>query len=649
MKTDVTPEENLLTRTRLGLKEHKIPSATSNDYTRIAKLEVYRQHWESLRDLRDRYTRNSRFHRGGAGQWGDYVIDYNGERVKESDLILQQGKIPHSQNIIRPIVKALEGLYRSNIGKSIVVSRLPDSADIEKMLSNTLQYINHINENREINTRALDIMMLSGLPIQRISFDFDEELGRNEVLKNNIDPYTFFFNTDISDVRGKDLRIVGQLHDVTFDELIVGFSNSKQDTEHLSDIYGVRNTLEVVDSRNLTSKRRSNINFFIPQDPQKCRVIEVWEKRPDVVIEVWDELDGSQYIFEGSIDELNEQANQRYAKYERAGIDKKEVPQIKYQYKNVFRWYYQFLSPLGHVLREGKTPYKHNSHPYIFTPYPLINGEVWGLVEDIIDQQKQINRHHTLWDFIINTSAKNTLIVDEESLNGQSVDDIAEDYRRVGGVIVLRLKDGAKLPKEIKGSVPNLGIPEMIQMQMRLVHDISGVQPAMQGHTAGAGVPASRYLQESRNATINSRDIMESFNSMQRKADLKALKVAMQFYKEKRYLAISGDASGDERYYDPERAGGFIDNIDLVISESPDTPTYKSYVDDLLKELVMNKLIDMRQFLTHSNFPFSKSLLEDMQNREEQMQQSGIEQATSGDVPGANQEAVEQAMKMMRK
>ena len=89
------------------------------------------------------------------------------------------------------------------------------------MLSNALQYALQINETREIDPRTFDIFILSGLPVQKVGYDFISEYGRFDVLVDYIDPQYIFFNSDIKDVRLKDLRRIGQLHDVTLDELFV--------------------------------------------------------------------------------------------------------------------------------------------------------------------------------------------------------------------------------------------------------------------------------------------------------------------------------------------------------------------------------------------------------------------------------------------
>jgi hypothetical protein len=630
MITDITKQEmKYLTRSNLGIKA-KSPDFKHSEhaeFNNILKLDVYRQYWEALHDFRERFRKNVDFLRGR--QLEEWVTNDAGETVKESEYISEQGKTPFVQNIIRPAIKSIEGLFRQDIGSSVVVSRKPDSARVEKMLSNALQSVLHLNETREIDPRTLDYFLLSGFPAQRVGFDYLSEKERFDIVIDYLDPNYLFFNNDIKDIRGKDLRLIGQLHDLVADDLYVHFADSAKDKNKLKRLYRM-SEYETPNYETLTSDRVKNLDFYVPQEIHKCRVIEVWEKKAVDVIEVHDEADGQEYIWDDSVDNLNRIAEARYQAFRQEGYPEEEIPRIHYKYKVVYRWFYKFLTPWGHVLKEGESPYTGYTHPFVLGPYPLISGEIWGLVEDLIDTQKQYNRLYTLYDFILGTSAKNTLILDEASLNGQRPEDIAEDYRRVGGVVVLKLKDGAKPPQELKGASPDRAITEMIKMYADLMQNISGVQSALQGQAPGSGVPASRFMAETQNSIINLKEMLDFFASFRKKRDMKVLNMIIQFYKTERYLAISGDGNNEDKFYDPALAKETASDLDLVVSKSQDSPVYKALNDEILKDFTLQGLIGIEQFLKHTDYSFSKSLLEDIQNTREQMQQGAVPQEAMG-------------------
>ena len=157
-------------------------------------------------------------------------------------------------------------------------------------------------------------------------------------------------------------------------------------------------------------------------------------------------------------------------------------------------WRYRFFSPLGDLLDEGETPYWHGEHPYVFKLYPLIDGEVHAFVEDVIDQQRYINRLITMIDFIMGSSAKGVLLFPEDQIpDGMTIEDIADEWTKYNGIILFRPRPGSPMPQQIAVNATQVGAYEMLSLQMRLFEDISGVHGAIQSKAAQSGTPASLY------------------------------------------------------------------------------------------------------------------------------------------------------------
>ena len=632
------------------------PTETSIRRDNVQKLDEYKVYWDSLEPVRKRYKRCARFNRGD--QWSDYILTADG-LVREDKHIMSQGLVPMKQNIIRTTTKTMDGLFRSNKGKSIVISRKPNSSGIEKMLSNALQAVSEVNALEEKDAHCFQTFLLSGLPTQRIGFDKNEKSRRFDGKVDEVDPMYVFFNTDITEVGGGDIRVIGQLHDLTLESMYVHFSKSAEDRQLIRELYSHANP-NLLSMLEMSSKRTDNLDFYFPLESNKCRVIEVWEKRAVMVIDYWDHASGDEGEWKGTIEELDAINKARIQKFQSLGIPEKDWLLIEYDESTSFKFFYKFLTPFGEVLREGISPYNHGSHPFVTYPHPLIDGEIWGFVEDFIDQQKQVNRLYTLQDFTLGTSAKNTLVLDKDSLVGQLPEDISATYREIGGVIVLDYKGGKNQPpKELTGKGVIAGVTEMIGMQLKWMQDISGVQPALQGQSGSAGTPASKYAMETQNATLNVKGFLDAFNWFRKERDEKLLSTIVQFYKTPRYLAISGNINEEDKMFDPDLLEGEAGEFTLTIGQSSDNPTYKGWMDEMLKELVINGMIDIEMFLKHSNFPFSKALLEDITNKKEQLgagvinpQQavSGLSQTFNNQVqndPNYSQEKVNQLYKMM--
>lgn len=623
MTTDISKlDAKRIARRAKGMKKAKnLPTIKETPYKELSAnmqdMEVYRRDWDSLHDVRRRYRRAAKFHRGD--QWSDITVGNDGSYMTEADHIIEQGLLPMKQNVIRPMVKSLSGLFRSETGKSIVISRQEKAGDIEKMLSNTLQDVLQTNMTREIDPRTFELYLLSGLPVQRVGYDYIDNLQQHDVVIDYIDPQYVFFNTDIRDVRLKDLRRIGQIHDITKEELYVHFAKNNADKLALDKLYSGITERELQNNYGLSAKRGASLNFYLPSEPHMCRVIEVWEKKAVDVITYWDKSRGYEGVWDGTINELYAENEARILTFKEKGIAEElwDSMLIHIDEGVAFKWFYKFMTPMGHILREGETPYRHKMHPFIMYPFPLINGEVWGVVEDVIDQQKNINRLFTVDDYIRTTSAKNPVVFDKNSLDGQNPDDLAESYREIGGVIVLDLSGNKQKPVELTGKMGNLGTTDMIGLQLKYLQDIGGVQPAMQGQAGNASTPASKYAMEIQQTTLNNRDLLESFQSFRKERDMKVVHTFIQFYKDKRYLAVS--SKGDKQFYDPELINDLA-KFNLVIGQSMDSPTYKGWIDELLKDLVLQGIINAEQFFEHCNLPFAESMLEDIRNAKEGIQ-----------------------------
>jgi hypothetical protein len=229
-----------------------------------------------------------------------------------------------------------------------------------------------------------------------------------------------------------------------------------------------------------------------------------------------------------------------------------------------------------------------------------------------------MNRLLILQNMILSSSAKNTIILDKNSLDGKSPEEVDAEYRKIGGVLVLDLDKGRTHPPiEVKGSIGNFGINEMIQMYVTMLQDVSGVQPAMQGHAALSGTSGALYAQQVENSTMNSKDMQDAFMNFLLMRDMKALKTIQQYYDKPVMLAVSGSAFADTAHkYDPAMVSKV--EFDMVIGQSNDSPIYRAAIEDTLNQFVMKGIIDLRMFLENTTMPFKQNLLESLRKREEQ-------------------------------
>ena len=606
----------------------KAKSTLNDDMEKMTEnrrlLEECYQYWTALQDFRDRRKKNRLYYRGD--QWHETITDPDtGETVTEESYIKNQGKIPFKQNMIRQVIKNVLGQYRMNPMKSMVVARAFGKGTESDMLTNALRSVLDINKASELDVRNFEEYLISGAIIGKVRYKYWKERNSEDVWIENVNPARTFYNSGLNDIRMTELTMVGELIDDDIDNIIGAFATSEDDAQRIRQWYTHSSeNPPVVMGDTLTAEQLDAVDFYMTYDNTRQRVIELWYLKSEWRTKVVDELDGKENIVPYSIDEVAEFNRQRIAYFVQNGGDPNKVPLIRATRVYEQFWCFKYLTPWGHTLAEGETPYGHDSHPYVLSLYPLLDGEAWGFVEDIIDQQRYINRLISLQDFIMGASAKGVLMVPEDAIpEDMVIDDFAEEWTKFNGVIKIKAKPGAQVPQQIMSRANLPGLWEMISMQMKLIQDIAGVHEALQGQTPKSGTPSSLYAQQAQYSLTNLKEYLEFFAFFKEQRDTKALKVLRQYYNSKRYFASSGGTTMDQEkmVYDPDRVRNL--EIELKVAPSMDTPVYRQIIDDMLFQLLQAQMIDIGMFLENSSLPFADRLLEQIRQRQQEMAQQG--------------------------
>lgn len=190
-----------------------------------------------------------------------------------------------------------------------------------------------------------------------------------------------------------------------------------------------------------------------------------------------------------------------------------------------FVWHCRFIAPDGSLLSEYDSPYAHGMHPFVVKFYPLTDGEVHPFVEDVIDQQRHINRLIVMIDKMMTTAAKGVLLFPTDQLvEGMGWERVTDVWAHSDGVIPITGR-GQHLPQQVVTNTANSGAYRLLEMQMKLFDDISGVGDALLGRRT-TGVNGAELLEtQVRNATIALSDIFESFTAFTLARNDKALSV----------------------------------------------------------------------------------------------------------------------------
>lgn len=608
------------------------------------------QHWASMEQFRRTRERNKNYLYGR--QWDD-VICVDGKRMREEDYIRQQGNLPLKNNLIRRLVNAVLGAYRSQDKEPTCYARDRDEQRYGETMSIVLQCNMQLNRMSEMNARCMEEFLMSGFVVQRKWFGWRQ--GKLDCWTDYVQPNNFFIDSNMRDFRGWDCGFVGEIHDVSFEDVSEMFARSEEDQSRLREIYRAARDRQGISAawQQFGHPVQANWDFYVPQERTRCRVIEIWRKESKARYRCHDVNNGDVYkIEEADYRVLVEDENrQRLEAALECGMDRDDVPLIESEWFMDSAWHYYFLTPMGDVLDEGETPYEHGSHPYVFKAYPYIDGEIHSFVENVIDQQRYTNRLITMYDWIMRASAKGVLLFPEECLPADmSIEDVADEWARFDGVIMIKQpKTGTMLPHQVANNATQIGITELLNMQLKFFEDISGVNGALQGKPGFSGMSASLYHQQVQQSSSSLLDLLESFSSFLREGALKDVKNIQQYYTAQMAYSIAGR---NARFvdYDPKKIRDV--EFDLSIADSTATPSYRAMANDVLLQLWQARAISVEQLLEHGNFPFGDELLQSIKSQKEAMEQGQVPEGVSPQLmaqaqEGADMAAVERAQAAM--
>ena len=607
-------------------------------------LMMAQRYYDNMAQFRKDRERYKRYTYGD--QWSD-IVTVDNKTMTEEQYIIEQGSVPLKNNLIRRLVRNVLGVYRAQTKEPVCIARDRDEQALGETMSTVLQYNMQLNQMDELYAKTMEEFLISGLIVHKKTYGWRNE--KRDCWTDVVNPNNFFIDNNMRDFRGWDVSFIGEVHDISFGDLCGEFATSAREYRELYDIYNRANVKEnvVANYENFGYSKQNITSFLYPTDPSLCRVIEVWKKERREIWRCHDPNDGSLFKvtpkdYNALVVLENEKRMQEGAEF---GIPAEEIPLIKAEWAVESYWRYYYLSPFGDILKEGESKYKHKSHPYVFRMYPFIDGEIHPFVGDFIDQQRYTNRLITMYDWIMKSSAKGVLMFPEEMLpEGVDMKDIADQWTRFDGVIMYSAKAGVQMPHQIATNSTNIGISELLNLQLKLFEDISGVNGALQGKPGYSGMSASLYAQQTQNSATSLLDLLESFSMFVIDAAYKDIKNIQDCYDIKRIRHIVGKKG--TVMYDPDV------EYDLSIEESATTPVYRAISNEMLMELFRAKAINVKQMLENGNFPFADSLLQSIKAEEEKMMQGQAEglppEVMAQAQQGADMNAVNQAYGMLR-
>lgn len=579
--------------------ETTMPEPSVDRETRYDLITEARLLWESFANFRTRRVRSRNYYRGKPNE--SFVNPDTGATVYEDDYIAEQGRIPFKMNQIGTIIRNLKGQYRANKTQRVAFPRNRDDSYSGDMMSEALRHACDINRTEEIDADVLEESFIGGIYGWKSGYKWNSDLNRDEISVDPIDPMRFFFNTDVLDKRMKELRICGEIHDVPLDDIVASFARTKIEAEWLRDKYAHLTTQIMIDPVTGFSVY-DNLDFFTPSNINLARVVEVWRKEYKWRRFVRDRVTGAIEESDITDEEIGELDMRRTLEAMVMGMTPPPKIEVSERYEGVWMCYY--LTPYGDVLYEGRTPYWHETHPYTIGMANFVDGEIWGLIEDVIDPQRLVNRITTAIDYMFGAAAKGILMVPENTIpEGMTLADMATEWAKFNGAMKYKSVPSGEKPHQVTHNPIPPGMFDWLVTNQQMMKDVSGVQGASLGMEANSGTPSSLYHQQILQGQTTNRDYFETFFEMRRQRDLKTCKLIAQYYDEPMYLATAGKRIDGSKFvtYNPARVRDL--EFDIIISDTADTPATRQLVEEYLTQLLAQNRLTFAQYLQLSTHP----------------------------------------------
>lgn len=617
--------------------------------TDLPLLEKAEECWLNLSDWRKQGDRAVEFTYGD--QFAD-LLKVNGELMTMREYCEKQGNIVLQTNQIKNKVETIVGVMVKEKNEPVCNARDRAEQQYGEVLTTALQANCNRNKMEALYIKFMKDLSIRGLAFSHESWEY--RFGRFDSWTDYVEPNCGFFDAEMTDPRFWDVHLIGQFFDLTKQQILSRFAKAPGDYERLEKMYHEQFKATPIPTMEQSEDKRKNaeMSFRQPSDLSRCRVIEVWtrESKPRIRLHDYDEgteeiIDADDMAYRKLIKKENEK---RKGLGIAGGLSMDEIPFITGdgygrtdEERNGFFmdefWYCKFLSPDGHVIWEGESPFADRMHPFSIVATPFVDGRIVGYMNDAIDHNIAINRAIVLHDWLIRKQAKGVPVVPNKIVPGRDNKKFSKAWSSVDEIVFVDVKPGEEglFPRIVSGNQSNFNISELINTYKGLMEESLPVNGAMQGKTPYSGTSGTMYAQMAANSSTPIASLMSQFHSFLEDMHVKKMKNIAAFYTEDEFRKIAGNIDG---IFD--NANLHLNDIahiefDLSIKESTSTPVFRAIVNDDAKQFVMAGLISFDEYLMIADMPYADKLLQQRQARRAEM-----EAAQTGQMP---QQAVDKA------
>jgi hypothetical protein len=591
-------------------------------------------------DFRERRQRNIDFTRGR--HFNEPVWDAELKRTITQGQYLQRRNMPLlTYNVVSKLGRSLVGQFREINTGNVVKCESKDTRgqELANVLSECLNRVKRNNKAKKKDAANMKEMLHSGRPVFKVLWGSKNNMGKKDIRFRVVNTSKFGVNPGITDEDFANLTTAYEIHDTDLSAIVEMFAGDDYERGlEIKEFYlkyqGDERQQTSYSTQSFNGQQLRNFTFYTQGVGNSAyRYYEVWSKVSDYEASTYDPLEvlGNNFKthkwrnpkdVEKEINAINEQ---RIINSENSVPHEDLLIRLTTEFRS--RWYVSYITPWGHLLDIRESPYKSGIMPYVM-PSPDINGEIWGLIEEVLSAQLSMDRQILQADSIISNASKGMWLIPSAAVPDDMTNkEYIQQIKKTDGAVIVQLRDGfdAKdvFPQQVYANASNVGnqVQQMIQLYSGLIDEISGNYGAAQGKGTSSSTTATGYALESQNAGLNVRDTFENYLDVLLERDELILMFILEGYTKQDYLNITGQE------IDPKEFDKYEFNIDQ--SKGTNSPAHRLALEQELMQLVYNQLLPFEVFLDISNNPVmiqAKQKLQEYQKNQAVAMQAGAMQ-----------------------
>lgn len=242
--------------------------------------------------------------------------------------------------------------------------------------------------------------------------------------------------------------------------------------------------------------------------------------------------------------------------------------------KKVVRW---TVTAGDRVLHDAWSPYDEFTIVPFF-PY-FRRGTTRGMIEDLLDPQREINKRRSAMLHIIMTTANSGWLMEEGSMEEDMERALEDEGARPG--LIVKYREGYQPPKRIEPAVAPTSLERLEDKSANDLKEISGINDSALGNVDR--VQSGRAIQaRQKQAIVGAEPYFDNFS---RSREIKARRwqsIVQNYYTEPRLIRIRSGKGGqpEDVWLNRRDAAGAIVNdmslgrYDVSISEAPVSATF---------------------------------------------------------------------------